>query len=161
LPATSLFSVLGDFPSQMIGSTVRWAAAPRLDVLASGAGQLVGGGLGMNAWVRSTLRLDDRGAGSLGIEVRRVDVSTARWTGFRAVGVQPLGRGFRLSSEIEIVVPDEPDGRGVAWPWGLLALGWRSTNGWEIAAAMEAASTPEHLYEVNALARVSRALAFR
>jgi hypothetical protein len=39
LPATSLFSVLGDFPSQMIGGTVKWLAAPRLDLLASGAGQ--------------------------------------------------------------------------------------------------------------------------
>jgi hypothetical protein len=161
LPATSLFSVLGDFPSEMVGGTVRWQAAPRLDVLASGAGQLVGGELGMNAWIRSTLRLDDRGRGSLGLEVRRVDVSSARWTGFRAVGSQPLGRGFRFSSEIEIAVPDEPNGRGSVWPWGLLALAWRSNTGWEVAAAAEAASTPEYRYELNALGRVSRALEFR
>ncbi len=160
LPATSLFSVLGDFPSQMIGGTVRWAAAPRLDVLASGAGQLVGGELGMNAWIRSTLRLDDRGKGSLGVEVRRVDVSSARWTGFRVVGAEPLGHGFRFSSEIEIAVPDDPNGRGVAWPWGLMALAWRS-NGWELAGAVEAASTPEYQYELNALARVSRTLELR
>ncbi len=160
LPATSLFSVLGDFPSEMIGGTVRWAAAPRLDVLASGAGQLVGAELGMNAWIRSTLRLDEKGKASIGIELRRVDVSLARWTGFRAVGTQPLGGGFRLSSEIEIAVPDDPNGRGIAWPWGLLALAWRS-NGWEVAAAMEAASTPEYRYEVNALARLSRTLEIR
>jgi hypothetical protein len=158
LPATSLFSVLGDFPSQMVGGTVRWSAAPRLDVLASGAGQLVGGELGMNAWIRSTLRLDEAGKGSLGLEVRRVDVSSARWTGFRAVGAQPLGRGFRFSTEIEIAVPDDPHGRGIAWPWGLMALAWRSNDGWEVAAAMEAASTPEYQYEANALARLSRAL---
>jgi hypothetical protein len=160
LPATSLFSVLGDFPSEMIGGTVRWRAAPRLDILASGAGQLVGGELGYNAWVRSTLRLDDRGLGSLGLEVRRVDVGSARWTGFRAVGAQPLGRGFRFSTEIEIVVPDEPDGRGIAWPWGLMALGWRH-KGWEVAAAVEAASSPEYQHEANVLARVSRALEFK
>ena len=85
---------------------------------------------------------------------------SARWTGFRAVGTQPLGGGFRLSSEIEIAVPDDPNGRGIAWPWGLLALAWRS-NGWEVAAAMEAASTPEYRYEVNALARLSRTLEIR
>jgi hypothetical protein len=158
LPATSLFSVLGDFPSEMVGGTVRWAAAPRLDILGSGAGQLVGGTLGMNAWIRSTLRLDDRGRGSLGLEVRRVDVGSARWTGFRAVGAEPLGRGFRLSSEIEVAVPDCPNGRGSAWPWGLLALGWRSKMGWEVAGAVEAASTPEYRYEANALARISKAL---
>jgi hypothetical protein len=161
LPATSLFSVLGDFPSEMVGGTVRWAAAPRLDVLGSGAGQLVGGELGMNAWIRSTLRLDDSGKASVGFEVRRVDVSSARWTGFRAIGAQPLGHGLRASSEIEIAVPDDPNGRGSAWPWGLIALAWRSTDGWEVAAAAEAASTPEYRYEVNALARISRALVVR
>jgi fermentation-respiration switch protein FrsA (DUF1100 family) len=45
LPATSLFSVLGDMPSQTIGGTVRWRAAPRLDLLASGAGQDVAAGI--------------------------------------------------------------------------------------------------------------------
>ena len=68
-------------PSQTVGATVRWRAAPRLDLLASGAGQDVAGGLGGNGWVRATLRLDDRGAGSLGLEVRRVDVPGAQWTG--------------------------------------------------------------------------------
>ena len=157
LPATSLFSVLGDFPSQMVGGTTRWYAAPRLDVLASGAGQLVGGELGMNAWVRATLKLDDTGLASVGVEVRRVDVVSARWTGFRVVGAQPLGRGFRASTELEVAVPDEPDGRGVIWPWGLVALSWRSKEGWEIAGAVEAASTPESTYEANALARLSKA----
>jgi hypothetical protein len=160
LPATSLFSVLGDFPSQMVGGTVRWSAAPRLDVLASGAGQLVGGELGMNAWIRSTLRLDEKGNGSLGLEIRRVDVSSARWTGFRGIAAQPLGRGFRFSTEIEIAVPDDPNGRGIAWPWGLMALAWRS-SGWEVAGAVEAASTPEYRYEANALARISRAMEFK
>ncbi len=46
LPATSLFSVLGDVPSQTIGTTARWRAAPHLDVLASGAGEDVAGGSG-------------------------------------------------------------------------------------------------------------------
>jgi hypothetical protein len=158
LPATSLFSVLGDLASQTVGATVRWRAAPRLDLLASGAGQDVAGGLGGNGWLRATLRLDDRGAGSLGLEVRRVDVPGTQWTGVRAIGAVPLGKGFRYSSEIEIVVPDNPDGRGVAWPWGLSALSWRSPSGWEVAGALEASSTPQQRYEADALVRLTYAL---
>jgi hypothetical protein len=158
LPATSLFSVLGDLPSQTIGATARWRAAPRLDLLASGAGQDVAGGLGSNGWLRATLRLDDRGAGSLGLEVRRVDVPGAQWSGVRAIGALPLGKGFRYSSEIEIVVPDHPDGRGAAWPWALSALSWRSREAWEVAGALEASSTPQQRYEANALVHVSYAM---
>jgi hypothetical protein len=161
LPATSLFSVLGDFPSQTLGGTVRWRAAPRLDLLASGAGQDVAGGLGSNEWVRGTLRLDDQGSGSLGVEVRRVNVPGAQWTGTRVIGTLPLGRAFTHSYEIEIVVPDHPDGRGVAWPWGLSSLAWRSRRGWEVAAAVEASSSPIHRYETNALMRVSAPLEIR
>ena len=64
------------FPRRRSATTVRWRAAPRLDLLASGAGQSVGGELGGNAWMRASLRLDDRGDGSLGLELRRQDVST-------------------------------------------------------------------------------------
>jgi hypothetical protein len=158
LPATSLFSVLGDFPSQTLGGTVRWRAAPRLDLLASGAGQDVAGGLGGNGWVRASLKLDDRGEGNLGLELRRTDVPGAEWSGARAIAAMPLGGGFRYSEEIEIVVPDHPDGRGVAWPWGLSALSWRSRDGWDVAAALEASSTPLHRYEGDALVRLSYAL---
>jgi hypothetical protein len=177
LPATSLFSVLGDFPSETLGSTVKWKAAPRLDVLASGAAQAVGGALasdtreagenelGYNASLRALLRLDDAGAGSLGLELRRQDVSTAQWSGVRGIATQPLGRGFRFSTEVEIAAPDHPDGHGSVWPWGLMAIAWRPTTGWgkgwETAAACEAASTPVHRYETNALVRLSRTLEFR
>jgi hypothetical protein len=165
LPATSLFSVLGDFPSQTLGSTVKWKAAPRLDVLASGAAQAVGDELGYNASLRTLLRLDDRGAGSLGLELRRQDVSTAQWTGVHGTAMQPLGRGFRFSTEVEIAAPDQPDGHGSVWPWGLMALAWRPNTGWgqgwETAAAVEAASTPVHRYETNALIRLSRTLEIR
>jgi hypothetical protein len=165
LPATSLFSVLGDFPSQTLGSTVKWKAAPRLDVLASGAAQAVGGELGYNASLRALLRLDDRGAGSLGLELQRQDVSTAQWTGIRGTATQPLGRGFRFSTEVEVAAPDHPDGHGSVWPWGLMALAWRPTTswgrGWETAAAVEAAATPVHRYETNALLRLSRTLEIR
>jgi len=158
LPATSLFSVLGDFPSEMAGSTLRWRAAPRLDLLASAMGQSVGGELGGNAWLRAVLRTDERGEGSLGLELRRQAVSTARWTGVRATAGLPLGRLFRFSWELEIARPDESHGRGVVWPWGLAALAWRSGTGWEAACAVEAASTPVHRFETNAILRLSRSL---
>lgn len=161
LPATSLFSVLGDFPSQMVGSALRWRAAPRLNLLATGAGQSVGGGLGVNVSWRASLRLDDCGDGNLGLEARRQDVSTAKWTGFRAIVAMPLGRGFRYSTEIGIVAPNHADRRGVVWPWGLLALSWRSRSGWEVAGAVEASSTPVHRYEADALVRLSRTLDLR
>jgi hypothetical protein len=161
VPATSLFSVLGDFPSQSVGATVKWRAAPRFDLLASGAGQYVGGDYGGNAWLRATLRLDDRGDGSLGLELRRQDISTARWSGVRAIGSQPLGVGFRYATEIEIAVPDRPDGRGAAWAWGLMALSWRSHDGWEVAGAVEASSSPQHRYETDALVRIARSLEVR
>ncbi len=158
LPATSLFSVLGDLASQTVGATARWRAAPRLDLLASGAGQDVAGGLGSNGWLRATLRLDDRGIGNVGLEVRRVDVPGAEWTGVRAICAIPLGKGFRYSSEIEIVVPDHADGRGAAWPWALSALSWRSSDDWEVSSALEASSTPQQRFEADALVHVSYAM---
>jgi hypothetical protein len=158
LPATSLFSVLGDFPSQMIGGTVKWKAAPRLDLLFTGAAQSVGGEGGGNSTLRALLRLDDRGDGSLGLELRRQDVSTARWTGVRMIGAQRLGAALRFSSELELVVPDQRNGGAGVWPWLLVALGWRSGSGWGVAGAIEASSTPEFRYKTDALLRVSRVL---
>jgi hypothetical protein len=158
LPATSLFSVLGDFPSQVLGSTVRFAAAPRLDLLLTGGGQDIGGELGGYATLRATLRLDDRGAGALGLEVRRQDVPSSQWTGVRATATQPLSAHFRVSTEIEVAAPDEPGDGGAAWPWMLGALTWRLGKGWEAAGAVEAGSTPRYRFEWNGLLRVARTL---
>jgi hypothetical protein len=160
LPATSLFSVLGDFPSEAVGSTVRWLAAPRLDLFATAAGQAAGGDLGGNVSTRALLRLDDSGDKSIGAELRREHVSTARWTGARVVWSSPIAGHFRASSELELVVPDEPHGRGAVWPWALGALSWRASE-WEIAGAVEAASTPEHTFETDAIVRLSRVLEIR
>jgi len=102
--------------------------------------------------------LDDQGEGNLGLEIRRVDVPGAQWTGVRAISAVPLGKRFRYSSEIEIVAADHPDGRGAAWPWGLSALSWRSEDGWEVAGALEASATPLHRYEADALVHLSCAL---
>jgi hypothetical protein len=107
------------------------------------------------------LKTDDRGEGNVGLEVRRQAVSTARWTGIRAVGAQPLIHGLRLATELELVIPDEARGRGAAWPWALVARAGRSGRGGDAAAAPEAAATPSHAFEVNALVRLSRAWELR
>jgi hypothetical protein len=130
-------------------------------VWGTGAGQMVGGEMGGNGSIRALLRLDDEGAGNLGLEMRRQDVSTAKWTGVRTIANHPLGMGLKLSTELEIAVPDKPNGRGIAWPWGLMALSWRSPSGWEVAGATEAASTPEHRFELNALVRLARTMELR
>jgi hypothetical protein len=158
LPATSLFSVLGDFPSRTVGTTIRWDAAPRLDFLGSAAGQDLGGELGGYGSLRSTLRFDDRGDGSIGIELRRQDISTVHWSGVRAIAAQRLGSHVRASSELELARADDPGDRGAVWPWGLVALGWQTRSGWEAAAAVEAGSSPRYRFEVNGLVRLSRAL---
>lgn len=156
LPATSLFSVLGDMPARSLGTTIRWKAAPRLDLQASGALQTSAGETGGNGWVRARLWLDDEGNSSVSVEARRQQLSTARWSGLRGIFSLGLGGGFRYVNELELVVPDDPVGSAVAWPWGLLALSWESRGGWEIAGAMEASSTPQNRYEMTALARLTR-----
>ena len=158
LPATSLFSVLGDYPSQVLGSTVRWAAAPRLDLMLTGGGQAIGGELGGYATARGTLRLDDRGAGTVGLEVRRQDVPASRWTGVRVTASQPLGAHLRASTELELASADSATDRGTVWPWALAALAWRAGRGWEAAGAIEAGSTPRYAFEWNGLVRVARTL---
>jgi hypothetical protein len=158
LPATSLFSVLGDFPSQVAGTSIRWFAAPRLDLWGTAAAQRVGDELGGNGSLRALLRTDDQGRGTLGLEVRRQHVSSARWTGVRTTMSEPLGFGLRWSSELELAVPDDSGGRGTLWPWGLAALGWRSASGWETACAVEAGSDPLHTFTTNAVLRVSRVM---
>lgn len=157
LPATSLFSVLGDFAATSTGGTARWRAFPRLELVATGSVQVQGGEVGGQGLGRATLALDDDWAGSVGIEARRVDFGGARWLGGRAVGAFPLGAALRLSTELELVRPDAPRGRGALWPWVLGAVAWRSAAGWEVAAAVEASARPEYQGTLHALARISYA----
>jgi hypothetical protein len=155
LPSTSLFSVLGDYAATSFGLTERWRAFPRLELVGTGSAQVQGGETGYQATARSSLALDDEWAGTLGLEARRVDFGLARWTGARALAAIPLRWGFRAGAEVELVIPDDPRGRGELWPWALGSLGWRSGTGWEAAAGVEAASGPENRSEVHALARLS------
>jgi hypothetical protein len=166
LPANSLFSALGDVPSQRAGAALLWRAAPRLDVLGEGAAESLGGELGVHALLRATLRLDDRGESALGIEGRREDIPfagavgssaspTESWTGVRGTARVPMNRFLSAAAEVEVVVPDDARGRGRVWPWGLLALRFKPEPRWEMAGAVEASSSPTALSSVSGLVRVS------
>ena len=155
LPASSLFSVLGDVPSRHGGGSIRWRAAPRLDVSATLGMRLVGDDVGESLTGGATLRLDDEGAGALGLEARREGVEGGAWTGIRALARIAIAPRLRTGVEVELVRPDEPDGRGDLWPWGLVSLTWLPADGWQVSGAVLATSTPQYVRRTDALVRVA------
>ena len=169
LPATSLFSVLGDVPATRAGATGKWRAAPRLDVDATLAIRIAGaeptdpGVMPIGASVHedlaagTRLRLDDRGVSSLGLELRRQGAPDGGWTGARGSGRLALADDWTTSAELELVVPDDSKGRGRVWPWALGAVTWRPSEGWELAGAVEASATPQYRSRLDVLVRLSRA----
>ncbi len=157
LPATSLFSVIGDTSAQRWGAVARWRAAPRLDLSATSAVRFYGDVLGSDASGRATLRLDERGRGALGLELRRTSIpADDDWTGIRATGRVPVGKQMQVSTELELVVPDDAGDRGTVWPWALVAVTYRITDLWSAAVAAEASSSPQYEYRLDALARLTR-----
>ena len=179
LPATSLFSVLGDVPSELVGTTLTWKAAPRLDVIGSIAvrhadgspidGPVVApttlamdtsttpvaGSTAPEGFIRAKLRLDDRGASMLGAELRRDGVGDAGWTGARGTARIALPMALTASTEIELVLPDHDRGLGRVWPWALVALGWTS-GPWNAAIATEASASPIDRRRIDALVQLGR-----
>jgi len=156
IPATSLFSVIGDVASRRGGVGLRWRVAPRLDVRATLGGRAVGTHLAEELMVRAELRLDDRGAGTVGVELRREGAAEGGWTGARATARVPVARAWTASVELELAIPDDPAPRtGRAWPWALAALAWRRGS-WEAAGAIEASASPEDRARVDVLARLGR-----
>jgi hypothetical protein len=155
LPATSLFSVLGDVPAERAGAVVTWRAAPRLDAIAELGGRRAGGDLGAELVARARLRLDDRGASALGGELRRSGAGDDAWTGARATARLALPRAFVASGEFELVVPDVDRGRGAVWPWGLAAVSWER-GGWQAAVAVEASASPEYRRRLDVLGQLGR-----
>jgi hypothetical protein len=155
LPATSLFSVIGDVPAQRAGAVITWVAAPRLDVIADGGARRVDSDIAPELVLRTRLKLDDRGASSVTAELRRSGVGMEAWTGARAAGRLALPRSFAVSTELELVRPDEPRGRGAMWPWVLGALSWDRSN-WQAAVAVEASSSPQYRSRVDALFQLGR-----
>jgi hypothetical protein len=156
LPSTSLFSVLGDYAATSAGTTLRWRAFPRLELLGTTSGQVQGGTTGGQGTARATLALDDGWVGSLGVEARRVDFGKAQWVGARGIATVPIGWNLHASTELELVRLD--DEAQPLLPWGLGALSWRSpASPWEAAAAVEASAGRENTSEVHLLARLSYA----
>lgn len=158
LPATSLFAAIGDVPSTQGGLTLALRAAPRLDINAVGSADYIGGDFGGRASLHAVLRLDDRGDGALGFEARRQWApADASWTGGRLSARIPIAYRFRAAAEVEIVVPDVPNGRGDVWPWGLLSLGYSPKFApWlDLAGGMEASSSPTRIAALAGIFRAS------
>lgn len=153
LPATSVFSVLGNIPSTRGGARIVVRAAPRLDVSVLGGVREVDG-VGEEIAARATLRLDDRGAGMVALELRRDGTPGAGWYGVRAVARVPFLDVLVAATELELVVPDASE-RGSLWPWGILSLSWRPATGWEVGAAVEGSATPALEAAVDGLFRAA------
>jgi hypothetical protein len=155
LPATSLFSVIGDVPSQRAGGVLTWRAAPRLDLIADAGARRIEPDYGLELVGRARLRLDDRGTSALGAELRRSGVGEDMWTGARGTARLALPRSFTASAELELVIPDVDRGRGTVWPWALAALAWQRGD-WQAAVAVEASASAEYRHRIDALAQLSR-----
>ncbi len=160
LPANSLFSVLGDVPSQRIGTLLTWKAAPRLDVIMDlGLRRIADeevnvNDVGADVAARARLRLDDRGVSLLGAELRRGGVGDGAWLGARGMARIQVARNITVASELELVRPDD-DRRGSLWPWALVATSWQRGD-WAAAIATEASSTAEYRYRIDVLAQLAR-----
>jgi hypothetical protein len=155
VPATSVFSVLGDIAAQDAGATATWRAAPRLDLAADLGARRVDRELAAEVVARATLRLDDRGAGALGAELRRSGAYGTGWLGARGTARVPLAYGLAASAELELVRLDTDRAGGSLWPWGLVALSARR-GGWDGAIAVEASASPEYRHRVDVLAQLAR-----
>jgi hypothetical protein len=156
LPATSLFSVLGDLAAIRPGASARWRAAPRLDLTATTGVRIVDREVAEDLDAGTRLRLDDRGASSIGLELTRQGGTGSAWTGARTTGRFALCHAWAASLEAELVRPDDSHGRGTLWPWSLAAVTWRPTSEWDAAIAVEASASPEYRSRVDVLARLSR-----
>lgn len=160
LPANSLFSVLGDVPSQRAGTLLTWKAAPRLDVIMDlGLRRIADSDesindVGADVAARARLRLDDRGTSLLGCELRRGGVGDGAWLGARGMARIKLSHDITFASEVELVRPDD-ERRGSLWPWALVAASWQRGD-WAAAIATEASSNAEYRYRVDVLAQLAR-----
>ena len=175
LPATSLFSVLGDVPAQNLATRVRWRAAPRLDVIVDGGVRTFDEQLGEHGRLRVVLRLDDLGTSVLSGQLTRFGgPEDVAFIGARVALRLRLSRAWTVSAEAELVRPDQSDpmgegdsvvqtfeslapapSRGEWWPWGLLAVDFRPNDEWIIAVALEGSATAELEAALDGLVRIT------
>lgn len=168
VPATSLFSVLGDLAARKLGGRAAVTAAPRLELSGEAAvratGELSDGELALDGTLRAELALGDRRrgrraeVGAVALELRRSGGRSDGWLGVRAATRVPLGAAaggsLGAAAELELVRPDD-DRRGALWPWALASLRW-ACGPWEAAVAVEASASPSQTSRLDALARLTR-----
>jgi hypothetical protein len=155
LPATSLFSVLGDVPAERAGAVATWRCAPRLDLTADLGARRVDRDVAPEAVVRARLRLDAPGTSALTGELRRDGVGDDQWTGARGAARIALPHALAVTTELELVIPDHDRGLGAAWPWGLAALSWDDGT-WQAAVAVEASASPQDRRRIDVLGQLGR-----
>jgi hypothetical protein len=155
LPATSLFSVLGDVPAERAGAVATWRCAPRLDLIADLGARRVDRDVAPELVVRARLRLDDAGTSQLTGEIRRDGAGSDTWTGARGAARIALPHSLAVTTELELVIADRDRGLGRVWPWGLAALGWDDGT-WQAAVAVEALASPQERHRVDVLGQLGR-----
>jgi hypothetical protein len=155
LPATSLFTVLGDTASARGGLLLTRRVAPRLELTSDTGVRGVGDDVAPLAIGRARLALDDDFKSALTGELRRDGVGDDAWTGARGAARVALPHSLVASTELEVVVPDDSDGRGTVWPWALAALGWER-GPWRAAGAVEASASPEYRRRIDVLFQLTR-----
>ncbi|HEY5944438.1 MAG TPA: hypothetical protein VIV40_03060, partial [Kofleriaceae bacterium] len=129
--------------------------APRLELMSDTGVRGVEADLAPVAIVRARLALDDQLASALTAELRRDGVGVDSWTGARGAARIALPRSLVASTELEVVIPDEPRDRGSMWPWALAALGWQR-GAWHAAGAVEASASPEYRRRIDVLFQLAR-----
>lgn len=155
LPATSLFSVVSNAPSTEVGSDLLWHAFPRLDVGGTAAVEALDTQLGYRAALRSTLRLDDEGAGDLTAEATRRVLGDEGWSACAVSSRFPISERVRGNASVELVAADDARDRGALWPWSRVGATYAIAPHWTLAAAVGGRATPELESDLYGLLRVS------
>lgn len=156
LPATSLFSVLGDQALRFGNLRVAYRIAPRLQVIGTVGARFYDDEPALDLILASRLWLDRLGQSAVGLELRRQGAPDGGWMGVRATGRYFPIDFLVLSTELELVRPDDPTAEeGKLWPWALLAIGLRPDPSWIFDVAGEASASPTARSSYDLLLRVA------
>lgn len=156
LPATSLFSVLGDQALRYGNLRATWRLAPRLQVIGTAGVRFYDDEPALDLILGSRLWLDRTGQSALGLELRHQGAPDGGWNGARLTGRYFPLEFLVLQTELELVRPDQPDpAKGEWWPWGLLAVGLRPDPTWLFDVAGEGSVSPTARSSWDVLLRVA------
>jgi hypothetical protein len=155
LPATSLFTVLGDTPSARGGMLVTGKVAPRLELASDFGLRGAGDETGVVLTMRARLALDDQFKSAVTGELRRDGVGDDAWSGVRGAARIALPYSLTAATELELVVPDRDRMRGVVWPWALAALSYER-GPWRAATAVEVSSSAQYKSRLDVLFSLTR-----